>query len=339
MALSAVEDPDPRISDTPARVSTETASERTEFTARTAPFRRELLAHCYRMLGSIHDAEDLVQETYLRAWRSFDRFEERSSVRVWLYKIATMACLTELNSRRRRPLPSGLGGPSDDPRQPLVVGADIPWLQPAPDALIAVNTGDPAAIAASRAGIRLAFIAALQYLPARQRAVLILRDVLGWHASEVAETLEMSTAAANSALQRARGQLARSRPVEDEIAEPTGRQLQSLLDDYVNAFERADLTALLHLMRADVELEMPPTLTWFTGRDAVIEFFSANVLHPDAQWRLVLTRANGQPAVVVFGVDDDGEYQPHGVQVFTTRGDHIARITSFNDPELVAAFM
>ena len=145
-------------------------------------FRGELLAHCYRMLGSADEAEDLVQETYLRAWRSYDAFEGRSSVRTWLYRIATNACLTAIERRSRRPLPSGLGGPAEDPQAPVVAGADVPWLQPFPGALLAGEQQDPAAVAASRAGIRLAFVAALQYLSARQRAVLIMRDVLEWPA-------------------------------------------------------------------------------------------------------------------------------------------------------------
>jgi RNA polymerase sigma-70 factor (ECF subfamily) len=158
-----------------------------ECTSRTEQFRGELLAHCYRMLGSAEEAEDLVQETYLRAWRSYEGFEGRSSMRTWLYRIATNVCLTARERRGRRPLPSGLGGPTEDPEVPLVAGPDVPWLQPIPDALLAGAHDDPAAVAASRAGIRLAFVAALQYLSARQRAVLILRDVLEWPAAEVAD--------------------------------------------------------------------------------------------------------------------------------------------------------
>src|ERR1700719_3706916 len=160
-----------------------------EFASRTEPFRRELLAHCYRMVGSVDEAEDLVQETFLRAWRSYEGFEGRSSVRTWLYRIATNVCLTAIERRGRRPLPSGLGAPSDNPEAPLVAGSEVPWLQPLPDALLAGEREDPAAVTASRAGIRLAFVAALQYLTARQRAVLIMRDVLQWPAAEVAEML------------------------------------------------------------------------------------------------------------------------------------------------------
>jgi RNA polymerase sigma-70 factor (ECF subfamily) len=189
-----------------------------EFTSRTGRFRGELLAHCYRMLGSVEEAEDLVQETYLRAWRSYDGFAGRSSVRTWLYRIATNACLTAIQRRGRRPLPSGLGAPSGDPEAPLVAAPEVPWLQPFPDALVAGEQEDPAAVAMSRAGIRLALVAALQYLGARQRAVLILRDVLEWPAAQVAELLGTTTTAVNSGLRRARAQLARSLPAEDALA-------------------------------------------------------------------------------------------------------------------------
>src|SRR5690242_10636681 len=253
-----------------------------DFAAAVEPFRRELLAHCYRILGSIHDAEDLVQETYLRAWRAFDRFEGRSSVRRWLYKIATTACLTALETRARRPLPSGLGAPAEDHR--VAVGAadpTVPWLQPVPDALL-----DPAAVAAGRAGVRLAFVAALQLLPARQRAVLTLRDVLAFRTAEVAEMLGTTPAAVDSALRRARGRLAEAGPVEADLAEPDEQPRRRLLDSYVDAFARADPGALVTLLRADVELEMPPIPTWFTGRDAVIGFLGHRVLRPGSH-RLV----------------------------------------------------
>jgi len=307
-----------------------------EFAALAEPFRPELLAHCYRILGSIHDAEDLVQETYLRAWRAYGRFEGRSSVRRWLYKIATMACLTALETRSRRPLPSGLGAPADDhrvavaPREPSVA-----WLQPAPDALF--GAGDPAAIVAGRTGVRLAFVAALQLLPARQRAVLTLRDVLAFRTAEVAEMLDTTTAAVDSALRRARAHLAEAGPVQDDLAEPDETARRALLDGYVDAFTRADPDALVALLRADVELEMPPIRTWFTGRRAVVGFLAGRVLRRDL-WRMVPTRANGQPAFVVYARTADGRYEAYGIQVLTLIGARIARITAFNDPALVATF-
>lgn len=307
-----------------------------EFATLTERYRPELLAHCYRMLGSIHDAEDLVQETYLRAWRAFGGFEGRSSVRRWLYKIATMACLTALKTRSRRPLPSGLGAPSDDHRVALAPGEpSVAWLQPAPDAL--VGAGDPATIVTGRTGVRLAFIAALQLLPARQRAVLTLRDVLGLRTAEVAETLDTTTSAVDSALRRARARLAEAGPVEDDLTEPGEETQRALLNSYVDAFTRADPDALVSVLRADVELEMPPIPTWFTGRSAVAGFLAGRVLRPDL-WRLVPTRANGQPAVVLYERESAGSYQAHGVQVLTLIGSRIARITSFNDPSLVPTF-
>jgi RNA polymerase sigma-70 factor (TIGR02960 family) len=308
-----------------------------EFVLLAEPFRPELLAHCYRLLGSIHDAEDLVQETYLRAWRAFGRFEGRSSLRRWLYKIATMACLTALESRSRRPLPSGLGAPSDDHRV-AVAGREpsVAWLQPAPDALL--GTDDPAAIVAGRTGVRLAFIAALQLLPARQRAVLTLRDVLAFRTAEVAEILDTTTAAVDSALRRARAHLADAGPVEDDLAEPDEQARRVAVDGFVDAFVRGDPDALVDLLRADVELEMPPIATWFTGRPAVVGFLAARVLRGADRWRMVPTRANGQPALVSYERTEDGRYAAHGVTVLTFRGARIARITAFNDPSLVSTF-
>jgi RNA polymerase sigma-70 factor (ECF subfamily) len=206
-----------------------------EFTSATGRFRGELLAHCYRMLGSAEEAEDLVQETYLRAWRSYAGFEGRASVRTWLYRIATNVCLTALERRGRRPLPSGLGAPSGDPETPVIAGAEVPWLQPFPDVLLAGRRADPAAVAASRAGIRLAFVAALQHLSARQRAMLILRDVLEWPAAQVADLLGTTTTAVNSGLRRARAQLAQALPAEDELAEPAEPDRRALLDRFAAA--------------------------------------------------------------------------------------------------------
>lgn len=308
-----------------------------EFATVAEPFRPELLAHCYRILGSIHDAEDLVQETYLRAWRGFGRFEGRSSVRRWLYKIATTACLTALETRARRPLPSGLGAPSDDHRMALAPREpSVAWLQPAPDALIGAD--DPAAVVTVRTGVRLAFIAALQVLPPRQRAVLVLRDVLAFRTAEVAQMLDTTNAAIDSALRRARAHLAAAGPVEDDLAEPGEAAGRTLIDGYVDAFTRADPGALVKLLRADVEMEMPPVPTWFTGRRAVIGFLAAHVLGED-RWRMIQTRANGQPAIAAYRhAGDDGRYEAYGVQVLTLIGAKISRITAFNDPGLVSTF-
>ena len=302
-------------------------------------FRRELLAHCYRMVGSIHDAEDLVQETYLRAWRSHHEFEGRSSLRTWLYRIATNACLSALQRGGRRPLPSGLGGPSDDPQASITQAlTEVPWLQPIPDALLDAAPDDPAAIVASRHSVRLAFVAALQHLPPRQRAVLLLRDVLALRAAEVAEMLDTTAVAVNSTLQRARTQLAHINPAEDETAEPSDSEHRELLDKYVAAFENADMAALAKLLRADAALEMPPIAVWFSGRDVVIRFFEARVFSVPRGWRMLRTRANGQPAVATYLRDDDGVFRAHGVQLLTISAGGIKRITAFRDVSLFAKF-
>jgi RNA polymerase sigma-70 factor, ECF subfamily len=309
-----------------------------DFTSATDRFRRELLAHCYRMLGSAEEAEDLVQETYLRAWRSYDGFEGRASVRTWLYRIATNACLTAIERRGRRPLPSGLGGPAEDLGAPFVAGPEVPWLQPFPGALLAGERDDPAAVAASRAGIRLAFVAALQYLSARQRAVLILRDVLEWPAAEVADLLGTTTTAVNSALRRARAQLAHALPAEDELAEPAEPDRRALLDRFAAAIESADASAMAELLREDVALEMPPLLTWFTGRQAVAGFIARYFLTEPGLLRAVPVLANGQPAFAVYERGPDGAHHAHAVLVLTLARSGIARIVSFRNPGLFGSF-
>jgi RNA polymerase sigma-70 factor (ECF subfamily) len=302
-------------------------------------YRPELQAYCYRMLGSVDESEDLVQDTYLRAWQSYDRFEGRSSVRLWLYKIATNTYLNAMQTRKRRPLPSGLSGPAESATAPLAPArSDIPWLQPAPDSLLYGATDDPAAVVSLRSSVRLAFVAALQHLSSLQRAVLVLRDVLGWQASEVAEILETSTTAVNSALQRARARLAEAGPILDELGEPAEAGARDVLDRYMAAFEHADVDALAALLRADVELEMPPIPTWFAGRDAVRDFLARVVLHTPDQWRLAYTRANGAPAFALYRRAPGGTFQAHGLDALSLIGGRIARIVAFNDPTLVARF-
>jgi RNA polymerase sigma-70 factor (ECF subfamily) len=309
-----------------------------DFTSLTGRFRGELLAHCYRMLGSADEAEDLVQETYLRAWRSYAGFEGRASVRTWLYRIATNACLTAIERRGRRPLPSGLGAPTEDPEAPLVARPEVPWLQPFPDALLAAEDEDPAAVASARAGIRLALVAALQYLPARQRAVLILRDVLEWPAAEVADLLGTTTTAVNSALRRARAQLARALPAEDELAEPPQPERRALLDRFAAAFENADVAALAELLQEDVTLEMPPQLTWFTGRQTVLSFLASRVFAVLGRLRMVPVMANGQPAFAVYQHEPGGAFRAHEILVPALTATGVARIVVFLDAGLVTAF-
>jgi RNA polymerase sigma-70 factor (ECF subfamily) len=309
------------------------------FVTDTEPFRRELLAHCYRMLGSVADAEDLVQETYLRAWRSYGGFEGRSSVRTWLYQIATNACLTALARHRPRLLPSGLGDPEPDAETPPeVAGPQVSWLQPIPDAMLTPDGADPAVILAARDGVRLALIASLQYLPPRQRAVLILRDVLAFPAAEVAFMVGTTTASVKSALQRARARLRELAPVADEITEPTAPQARALLAAYMAAFENADIAALERLLLRDATLEAPPFGTWFAGRQTCVGCLRNYVVRSPGDWRMLATSANGQPAAAGWVRDDSGAYQPYGIVVLTVSGDGIRRVVSFGDPGLVAVF-
>ena len=309
------------------------------FVQDTEPFRRELLAHCYRMLGSIQDAEDLVQETYLRAWRSYGGFEGRSSVRTWLYQIATNGCLTELARRGRRMLPSGLCAPEQDPgAYPEGAGTEVSWLQPAPDAMVTPDSADPAAIVTAREGLRLALIVSLQYLPPRQRAILVLRDVLAFPATEVAVMLGTTTVSVKSALQRARARLRELTPAADQITEPTQAQARALLDQYIMAFENADATALERLLVEDATIEAPPLRTWFAGRKTCVPFLRDHVLGSPGDWRMLATSANGQPAAAAYTRDQHGNYQPYGICVLTVTSQGIRQIRSFGDPSLVTLF-
>ncbi|WP_431784411.1 sigma-70 family RNA polymerase sigma factor [Streptomyces chumphonensis] len=302
------------------------------------PFRRELLAHCYRMLGSVHDAEDLVQETYLRAWRAYDRFEGRSSMRTWLHRIATNTCLDALESRSRRPLPTGLGAPSSDPSDELVEQGEVPWLEPVPDALVGADGADPAAVVTSRESIRLAFVAALQHLPARQRAVLLLRDVLKWRAAEVAELLETSTASVNSALQRARAQLKQIAPAEDTVTEPGHGERRELLERYVAAFEVKDVAEIVRLLSQEVVWEMPPFTGWYQGPAAVGELIGTRCPGGPGEMRLIPAGANGQPAFGLYMRAEDGTYQPFHLQVLTLAQGGVAHVAAFFDTRLFATF-
>jgi RNA polymerase sigma-70 factor, ECF subfamily len=305
-----------------------------DFASLTEPFRRELLAHCYRMLGSVDDAEDVVQETYLRAWRSYDDFEGRSSLRTWLYRIATNACLNALQHSSRRLLPSGLGAPADDPNTPTTpAGPEVAWLQPIPDALVT-----PEAVVTQRESLRLALVASLQYLPPRQRAVLILRDVLAWPAAEVAEALGITTAAVKSALQRARGRLEQVAPAADDVTEPDVPEARALLDEYMAAFETSDAQRLERLLRRDFALEMTGTATWFAGIDTCMPFLVAQALGSPGEWRMVPVVANGQAAAAAYRRDNEGIHRALGIAVLTTTPGGIARIVVFGDPGLLGAF-
>jgi len=296
-------------------------------------YRRELLAHCYRMTGSVHDAEDLVQETYLRAWRAYDRFEGRSSVRTWLYRIATNVCLTALEGKDRRPLPTGLGQPGSEAGDPLDERSEIPWLEPLPDSLVA----DPADAAEDRESIRLAFVAALQHLPARQRAVLILRDVLRWPAADVAAALSTTTAAVNSALQRAHAQLARVHPHRDDDLEASPEQ-QQLLERYVQAFWDKDIDTIVALLTADAIWEMPPFAAWFSGAENIGRLIDTQCPGGVHDMRMLETRANGQPAFGLYMRTPEGEFLPFQLQVLDLDGTAVRHVAAFFSAGLFERF-
>jgi RNA polymerase sigma-70 factor (ECF subfamily) len=310
------------------------------FTTQTERFRRELLAHCYRMVGSAHDAEDLVQETYLRAWRSYSGFEGRASIRSWLYKIATNLCLTALERRPTRVLPSGLTGPyggADRPPRPAAPG-EVSWLEPLPDAWIAPPANDPAAVVISRESVRLALIACLQHLPSRQRAILILREVLAFSAAETAQILGTTTAAVKSGLQRARARLEELEPQPPELLEPTDQRACALLSGYIAAFERSDAALLEQVLRTDATLEATPFRDWQAGRAMCIHILDTYVLGTPGDWRMIATTANGQPAAVVYHQDTDGVLRADGAVVLTPTPTGISRVIKFHDPALAATF-
>ncbi|MGZ0147826.1 sigma-70 family RNA polymerase sigma factor [Kribbella sp. WER1] len=300
-----------------------------------AEHRGELVAHCYRMLGSLHDAEDAVQETYLRAWRGHADFEHRSSVRTWLYRIATNVCLNLLQHSSRRVVPSALGAPGNDPEDIHGQALEVPWLEPFPDQLLGA---DPATVVGDQASLRLAMVAAMQHLPPRQRAVLILREVLTWPAADVASLLDTTTAAVNSSLQRARAELARLRPREDELSEPHEPLQRALLDQFQAAMESKDLVLLEGLFTEDARWEMPPIPTWFSGRADVLRLLDAKLRPGPDQRRLVATSANGQPAFAMYIRGTDGQFHAHSVKVLTLTKDAVSAVLAFHQPALFPAF-
>ena len=316
------------------------------FAALFERYRPELQVHCYRLLGSLEDAEDLVQETFLRAWRGRATFSTggRSAFRAWLYRIATNACLDVLRRRPRRVMPPQVAE-AGDPTAPLSPPADLPWLQPYPDRLfepIAPGQDEPAAVVVARETIELAFIAAIQFLPPRQRAVLILRDVLGWSAKETASLIEASVGAVNSALQRARGtlrdHLGERRTEWTRPAEPSQEE-RELLRRYVDAHERADADALAELLREDVRLTMPPHAVWYSGREAIL-VASRQGFDPEfGRLRTLPTAANSEPAAAHYlSRPGESEYRPLALDVLRIDSGRVAEITSFVFPELFAAF-
>jgi RNA polymerase sigma-70 factor, ECF subfamily len=303
-----------------------------ELTDQLEQHRTELTGYCYRMLGSAFEADDAVQETMVRAWRAYDRFEGRSSLRSWLYRIATNVCLDMLASRQRRARPMDLrpAGNADMPLPtPLIETA---WIEPVPDGRVLPETSDPAELAVARESIRLAFMAALQHLPPRQRAVLILREVLRWSAAEVAELLEMSVAAVNSALQRARATLdARGLSDADAPADvDLDAESERLLARYVDAFERYDMDALTALLHEDATWNMPPYDLWLQTHEDVVKWCLGPGIGCQGS-RLIATRANGLPAFGQYKPAPDGGLEPWSLQVVEIDGDRISGLTFFLD--------
>jgi len=299
------------------------------------PFRRELVAYGYRMLGSVDDAEEIVQDVYLQAWRAYERFEARSSLRTWLYRIATRAFVKAAARRKRRPLPSDLSGPALNPGVlRRAASPEVTWLQPAPDSLLAGTLEDPAAVVVARHTMRLAFVAAMQVLPPRQRAVLILRDVLQWRSSEVASLLDLSVAAVNSALQRARALL----PADhNALVEPSEPRQRALIDRYVAAFENADVESLVAALTEDAKFEMPPFSFWFRG-GAVIGTFLAARMRELGRASVLATSANGQPAVALYTTTGGGEYHLHALHVLTIVPEGVAHVVAYQDPNALRCF-
>ena len=305
------------------------------FARLTEPYRGELHAHCYRMLGSVHDAEDALQEVWLRAWRALSRFEGRSSLRSWLYTIATNTCLNLIARRPQRVLPLDYG-PSVDHHEGLGLPlAETVWTEPYPDEQLGLEDGyaAPDARYEQRESVELAFIAALQHLPANQRAVLILREVLGFSAQEVAESLDTTVASVNSALQRAR------KTVDERVPERSQQAtlralgddaLRTVVENYMDAMQRGDVEAVMALLAEDAAWSMPPLAAWFTGPEALRDFLVQGPLSGEWRWRHAAGRANGQPAVGSYTwQEEDQAYLPFALDVLTLEGDRIKAITSF----------
>jgi RNA polymerase sigma-70 factor (ECF subfamily) len=301
-------------------------------------YRRELTAHCYRMTGSVYDAEDMVQETYLRAWRAYDDFEGRSTVRTWLYRIATNVCLTNLENKARRPLPTGLGMPGAQAGDELVEATEVPWLQPMPDVMVDVANVDPADVVGNRDSIRLAFVAALQHLPARQRAVLILRDVLRWSAKETASALETTVAAVNSALQRAHAQLAEKQLTQGTVEDDLTPELEEMLDRYVRAFWDKDVSALVTMLARDAVWEMPPFTGWYAGAENIADLIDHQCPGGVQDMPMIRTTANGQPAFGLYMRQPEGHFEPFHLQVLQLVEGRVKHVVAFFEPELFETF-
>jgi RNA polymerase sigma-70 factor (ECF subfamily) len=299
--------------------------------ARLEQHRRELTGYCYRMLGSLFEAEDAVQDTMVRAWRGMDKFEGRSSLRSWLYRIATNVCLDMLNAGSRRARPMDLSEPTPVAQAQLTARPEVTWLEPAPDGRVLPSVADPAQAAVERETVRLAFMAALQHLPPKQRAVLILREVLAWRASEVAELLETTVASVNSALQRARATLAEAAPAETDAADELDEEQRALLERYVAAFEGYDMKALTALLHEDATLSMPPYDLWLRGHENIVGWMEG-VGSVCRGSRLIPVVANGMPAFAHYHPAEDGDgFTPWALMIMEIEDGKIRGINSFLD--------
>ena len=294
-----------------------------------------LVAHCYRMTGSYQDAEDAVQETYLRAVRGMEGFEGRSSLKTWLYRIATNTCITALHHRSRRVLPAGLGAPATDPDAPVHADESIAWLEPLPDAVLAHRDSDPGEVIVMRESVRLALIAALQYLPVRQRAAFLLREVLSWSAAEIAETLDISVPAVKSLLQRARSRFDELDLADQRPSAPDLELERALLDRYIAAFEAGDAAAIRTVIHDDFSLEAVPHPVWFKGVHVCVPFLERNAFTGD--YRALPTRANGEPAMATYRRDASGDLVAGGLWVLTVVDGRFSRAVNFHDPRHVTA--
>jgi RNA polymerase sigma-70 factor (ECF subfamily) len=332
------------MSDEPRLLEAARAGDQEAFSLLVAPYQAQLRAHCYRMLGSLADAEDSLQETLLRAWRGLGRFESRSSLRSWLYRIATNASLRMLEQRPKRVLPIDYG-PAADPHaafgEPLTESI---WLEPYPDAELGVDVAllGPDARYEQRESIELAITAAFQHLPARQRAVLILRDVLGFSAKETAEALETTSVSVDSALQRAHKAIEERVPAETQqvaLRALGDGELREIVTRFAEAWERKDVDAVVEMLIDDARMAMPPWPSWYSGRDAVATFLRGWPLAAHKRWRLLSTGANGQPAVAGYLWDEQaGAFEPETIIVLTLRAASIEEITAFRSPELFPRF-
>ena len=299
-------------------------------------YRRELTGYCYRMMGSVFEADDAVQETMVRAWKNMDTFEGRSALRSWLYRIATNVCLDMLRGRQRRALAMDLGPAGKADAFTWATRDESAWVTPIPDSRVLPEDGDPADLVEARETVKLAFVTALQHLPARQRAVLILREVLRWQATEVAELLDTTVASVNSALQRARATLASRDTGDDQPAMLAGDQ-RALLERYVDAFERYDISSLVSLLRDDVVMSMPPFDFWLSGPDQMAEWFVGQGKGCEGS-RLVAVQANGMAAFACYKPDPAGGHAPWSIQLIEISGDRIVGHHNFLDTTLFEAF-